>query len=86
MHRDWARSGEELLKPFSENAHLLSALDVETEDVVDGAFGKNLVRLAAVKQKYDPTNFFRVNQNVKPDANRPTLEPARAAGSVPAPA
>jgi len=86
MQRDWARSGEELLKPFSENAHLLSALDVETEDVIDGAFGRNLVRLAAVKQKYDPTNLFRVNQNVEPDANRPTLEPARAAGSVPAPA
>ena len=29
MHRDWARSGEEILRPFSENAHLLSALDVE---------------------------------------------------------
>ena len=26
-HRDWARSGEELLRPFSSNAHLLSALE-----------------------------------------------------------
>jgi len=83
MHRDWARSGEELLKPFSENAHLLSALDVEAEDVVNAAFGKNLPRLAAVKQKYDPTNFFRVNQNVKPDPSRHPHEPERAAGSVP---
>src|SRR5215470_17979322 len=65
MHRDWARSGEELLKPFSENAHLLSALDVEAEDVVNAAFGSNLPRLAAVKKKYDPANFFRVNQNIK---------------------
>ena len=84
MHREWARAGEELLKPFSENAHLLSALDVEAEDVVNTAFGKNLSRLAAVKQKYDPTNFFRVNQNVKPDPSRHTLETDRAAGSVPA--
>jgi hypothetical protein len=66
MHRDWARSGEEVLRPFSENAHLLSALDVEAEDVVKTAFGTNLPRLAAIKKKYDPTNFFRVNQNIAP--------------------
>jgi FAD/FMN-containing dehydrogenase len=65
MHRDWARSGEEILRPFSQNAHLLSALDVESEDVIKTAFGPNLTRLAAIKRKYDPTNFFRVNQNIK---------------------
>jgi len=64
--RDWARSGEEALRPFAANAHLLSALDVEGEDVINTAFGANLPRLAAVKKKYDPTNFFRVNQNIKP--------------------
>jgi len=64
MHRDWARSGEEMLRPFSQNAHLLSALDVEAEDVIKTAFGSNFPRLAAVKKKYDPTNFFRVNHNI----------------------
>ena len=66
VHHDWARSGEELLRPFSENAHLLSALDVEAEDVVKTAFGTNLPRPTAIKKKYDPTNFFRVNQNIAP--------------------
>lgn len=65
-HRDWARAGEEALQPFGSNAHLLSALDNEGDDVIKTAFGGNLARLAAVKQKYDPTNFFRVNQNIKP--------------------
>ena len=65
-HRDWARSGEEMLRPFSENAHLISALDVEAEDVIKNAFGPNLPRLASIKRKYDPTNFFRVNQNINP--------------------
>ena len=65
-HRDWARSGEETLRPFSENAHLLSVLDVEAEDVVKTAFGTNLPRLAAIKKKHDPTNFFRLNQNIAP--------------------
>jgi hypothetical protein len=68
LHRDWARSGEEMLRPFSQNAHLLSALDVEGEDVIKTAFGPNLTRLAAIKKKYDPANFFRVNQNIKPGA------------------
>jgi len=65
LHRDWARSGEELLRPYSENAHLLSALDVEGEDVLKTAFGGNLPRLAAIKKKYDPSDFFRVNQSVR---------------------
>ena len=65
-HRDWARAGEEGLVPFSSNAHLLSALDVEPEDVIRTAFGANLARLTAVKTKYDATNFFRVNYNIKP--------------------
>jgi hypothetical protein len=70
-HRDWARSGEECLHPFSANAHLLSALDVEPEDVIDSAFGSNLPRLAAIKAKYDPANFFRVNYNIKPARVQP---------------
>lgn len=65
--RDWARSGEDVLRPFSADAHLLSALDVEPEEVIHTAFGLNLPRLIAVKRKYDPTNFFRVNQNIRPE-------------------
>jgi FAD/FMN-containing dehydrogenase len=67
-HRDWARSGEEMLRPFSSNAHLLSALDVEADEVINSAFGSNLSRLTAIKTKYDPTNFFRVNHNIRPAA------------------
>jgi hypothetical protein len=70
-HREWARSGEERLQRFSSNAHLLSALDVEPEDVIGTAFGANLPRLAAVKAKYDPGNFFRVNYNIKPGLREP---------------
>jgi len=65
-HRDWARSGEDILRPFSANAHLLSALDIEAEEVINTAFGPNLPRLAAIKRKYDPANFFRVNYNIRP--------------------
>jgi hypothetical protein len=30
------------------------------------AFGENHKRLVALKDKYDPTNLFRLNQNIKP--------------------
>jgi hypothetical protein len=33
---------------------------------VDSAFGRNLKRLGEVKAKYDPDNFFRVNNNIAP--------------------
>ncbi len=65
-HRDWARAGEATLRPFSANAHLLSALDIEADDVIYTAFGANLARLASVKEKHDPANFFRVNYNIQP--------------------
>jgi hypothetical protein len=66
VHREWARKGEQALGPYSVNAHLSSALDVESEEVIDTAFGANLPRLRAIKQKYDPKNFFQVNYNIKP--------------------
>jgi FAD/FMN-containing dehydrogenase len=33
---------------------------------VKKTYGGNYERLVAIKKKYDPENFFRVNQNIKP--------------------
>ncbi len=38
----------------------------EGGDRVRAAFGDGYARLARVKGAYDPGNFFRFNQNVKP--------------------
>ena len=38
----------------------------EDPQFVRSAFGRNYGRLAALKQKYDPTNLFRLNQNIDP--------------------
>ena len=33
---------------------------------IQATYGDNYIRLASVKAKYDPENFFRVNQNIQP--------------------
>ena len=38
----------------------------EGEERVKKDYGDNYERLVAIKKKYDPDNFFRVNQNIKP--------------------
>ena len=44
-------------------------MDGEGEDRIRATYGKNYARLAQIKAKYDPANFFHVNQNIRPDAN-----------------
>ena len=43
-------------------------MDDEGEARVRAAYGPNYDQLAAVKRTYDPTNLFRVNQNIRPAA------------------
>ena len=38
----------------------------EGEEEIQAAFGDNFQRLASLKQKYDPTNLFSHNQNIRP--------------------
>jgi FAD/FMN-containing dehydrogenase len=41
-------------------------LSNEGDAPVRTSYGPNYDRLVALKNKYDPTNFFRLNQNIKP--------------------
>ena len=41
-------------------------MDTEGEDRVKASYGTNYAKLVKIKKKYDPTNFFRVNQNIRP--------------------
>jgi FAD/FMN-containing dehydrogenase len=70
-NRTWARNGAEALRPYSTGDHLLAALD--QDEASGSAFGSNLARLTAIKKQYDPANVFRVNQNIRPDAEAMAL-------------
>ena len=65
-HVEWARNLADSMRPFSSGAYLLNFLGEEGEDTVKAAYGSNHGRLVAVKNKYDPKNFFSLNQNIKP--------------------
>ena len=69
-HRDWARSGEESFGLSLRTPICFPHSMSKSEEVINTAFGANLPRLAAVKKKYDPANFFRVNHNIKPELAR----------------
>ena len=43
-------------------------MDAQGEGLLEAAYGASFRRLAALKAKYDPTNFFRMNQNIRPGA------------------
>ena len=67
-HRGWARAGWEAMQPFARGVYV-NFLSDEQGSQVAAAYGEEKYRrLAALKTKYDPTNVFRFNQNIPPDA------------------
>ncbi|MEW6729945.1 MAG: FAD-binding oxidoreductase [Acidobacteriota bacterium] len=62
----WTREFLEAMQPFLERGVYVNNLGNEGEARIRAAYGPNYERLVTIKNKYDPTNFFRVNQNIKP--------------------
>ncbi|MDG6983544.1 MAG: FAD-binding oxidoreductase [Nitrososphaerota archaeon] len=62
----WVRETWEAVRPYSTGVPYLNFLGAEGADQVRTAYGDNYPRLVELKKKYDPTNLFRVNQNIRP--------------------
>ncbi len=63
----WTRNFWEAVRPFSTGRTYVNFLGEEGQDRVRAAYGAaKYERLRALKRTYDPTNFFRLNQNVAP--------------------
>jgi FAD/FMN-containing dehydrogenase len=67
-HIKWTRAFWEALQPFSIGGAYVNFQSFdEGEDRVKTTYGTaKLERLSVLKQKYDPSNFFRKNRNIKP--------------------
>jgi hypothetical protein len=65
----WARECWDALRRFYEPGAYVNAVDDalgDEESRVRSAYGANYERLVALKNKYDPTNLFRLNANIRP--------------------
>lgn len=63
-HINWARDYIKALQPYSTGG--LYTNFASDPEAAAAAFGANHQRLVELKNKYDPQNFFRMNQNIKP--------------------
>ena len=65
---DWVRAGWAKVEPFTEGyyVNLAEAQQDAHAHRIQAAYGDNYPRLAGLKKRYDPSNFFRLNANIKP--------------------
>ncbi|MEY4547124.1 MAG: hypothetical protein RL685_3319 [Pseudomonadota bacterium] len=67
----WAKDYFAALHPMNPGGGYVNFMMAdEGRERVRAAYGQNYERLTRIKAKYDPRNFFRVNQNVLPAATR----------------
>ena len=66
MNMEWTRSCWEAMRPHLAAVSYVNYVSDEGDAFARAAYGPNYDRLVALKNKYDPTNFFRMNHNIKP--------------------
>jgi hypothetical protein len=71
----WVRELWSGVQPFSSEAVYVNYLDTDDADRIPEAYGAaTYQRLRQLKQRYDPGNFFRINQNIASEGqNGPAL-------------
>lgn len=62
----WCKEYWDALHPYSAGGAYVNFMMDEGQDRIKATYGDNYDRLVAIKKKYDPSNLFRVNQNIRP--------------------
>jgi FAD/FMN-containing dehydrogenase len=63
----WVRGAWQAIRPYSTGAVYVNFLGDEGDEPVRAAYGaEKYERLVELKKKYDPTNVFHLNQNIRP--------------------
>jgi FAD/FMN-containing dehydrogenase len=63
----WTKEYWSALHPYSLGGSYVNFMMEEGVDRIRATYRDNYDRLVAIKRKYDPDNFFHVNQNIRPD-------------------
>ncbi len=71
----WSRKCWDAMRPFMAAGSYVNYLEDEGDPLARAAYGPNYDRLVELKNKYDPTNFFRMNHNIKPSQARAEMGP-----------
>jgi FAD/FMN-containing dehydrogenase len=66
QHVQWTRDFWNAVEPFASGEVYVNHLDAEEATRIRAAYGGHYDRLVALKNKYDPANLFRLNQNIRP--------------------
>ncbi len=64
--RQWCVEYWEATHPYSMGGAYVNFMMDEGQERVQATYGDHYHRLAQIKAKYDPHNFFRINQNIQP--------------------
>ena len=67
---DWARGLYEASRPYAAGTVYVNFMPEDEVDRTEAAYGGNYQRLVEIKQRYDPLNLFRMNQNLRPREGR----------------
>jgi len=66
-HTAWTRQIWGLIEPLvSGSAYINHIAGDDRPEKIRSSYGDNYEKLVALKNKYDPTNFFRLNPNIQP--------------------
>jgi FAD/FMN-containing dehydrogenase len=69
-HADWARATHKAMDPWSTGGYVNFTSEPGQDKVQASYPPDTYARLAAVKDRYDPTNLFQLNQNIRPSGGR----------------
>ena len=64
---DWANTFWKEVHPLTMKASYINFLMEEGQERIKATYGENYKKLKIIKRKYDPTNFFKINQNIIPE-------------------
>jgi len=62
----WVNNSWSAMQPFSSAGTYVNYLSSDSEDAVRESYRTNYQKLVALKRKYDPSNVFHLNRNIRP--------------------